>query len=193
MNRYNTFRLFGACILLSSVSSVAGQDFSIASTPTAAVDRVIVQYASRNATRGRSGLQGLEVVPLNDEDTVEQALVRLNNLPEVLHVEPDYVAEALTTPNDKRWPLQWGLQAISAEKAWDVSTGSSEVIVCVIDSGVDITHPDLKDNMHPNLGYDTYTQQPLVAGNDANGHGSHVAGIVAAIGNNTAGVQVFRC
>ncbi|KAH7619350.1 putative (S)-ureidoglycine aminohydrolase [Nannochloris sp. 'desiccata'] len=156
--------------------------------PTA-VDRVIVQYANLNATRGRNGLRGLEVVPLNEEDTVQQAMSRLESLPEVLHVEPDYMVEALAIPNDNRWPLQWGLHAITAEKAWDFSTGSRDVTVCVIDSGVDITHPELKDNMHPTLGYDTFTQKALVQGNDFNGHGSHVAGIVAAIGNNTAGIS----
>jgi len=95
----------------------------------------------------------------------------MQSLPEVLHVEPDYMVEALAIPNDNRWPLQWGLHAIAAEEAWDFSTGSRDVTVCVIDSGVDITHPELRDNMHPNLGYDTFTQKALVEGNDLNGHG----------------------
>ena len=75
MNSFDRF--LGACILFSWVSLVAGQDFSIVAPPTAAVDRVIVRYANLNATRGRNGLQGLEIVPLNEEDTVDQAMLRL--------------------------------------------------------------------------------------------------------------------
>jgi subtilisin family serine protease len=113
----------------------------------------------------------------------------MQSLPEVLHVEPDYMVEALVTPNDNRWHLQWGLRAISAEKAWEVSTGSRDVTVCVIDSGVDFLHPELHNNMHPDLGYDIFTQKPLAESNDLNGHGTHVAGVVAAIGNNTSGIS----
>lgn len=63
-----------ACILLCCIPCVTA-DVNIA--PSAATDRVIIQYHNSNATRGRNGLRGLEVVPLHEEDTVEQALARL--------------------------------------------------------------------------------------------------------------------
>lgn len=68
-------RVLKGCFLLCFVSCVAG-DGDIAIAPTAAIDRVIIQYANKNATRGRNGLRGLEIVPLNEEDTVEQAVAR---------------------------------------------------------------------------------------------------------------------
>jgi hypothetical protein len=72
-NNNNIIGLLGACIILCCTSSVAGE-FAIS---PAAVDRVIVQYANSNTTTETKGLKGLEIVTLNEEDTVDQALSRL--------------------------------------------------------------------------------------------------------------------
>lgn len=101
---------------------------------------------------------------------------------------------------------QWALDAISATQAWDVTTGSRSVVVAVIDSGIDLTHPDLVANIWTNPGeiagndidddgngfVDDIHGWNFVA-NDANvqdgyGHGTHIAGIIGASGNNGVGV-----
>ena len=93
-------------------------------------------------------------------------------------------------PNDRRWSLQWGPIRVKAPAAWDKTTGPPSATpgptVCVIDSGVDYTHQELKDNIHPLIGWNTITQSndPM----DDSGHGTHVSGIIGAIGNNNVGV-----
>lgn len=72
----------------------------------------------------------------------------------------------------------WGLQRIGAAKAWDLSTGSKGIKVCVVDSGLDYTHPDLKANVNSVVGVDYVDNDsnPM----DEDGHGSHVAGACGA-------------
>jgi len=119
-----------------------------------------------------------------------------------------------TTPNDEYFGEQWGLEKIRAPEAWDFTTGNPEIIIAVIDTGVDYSHPDLAKNIWVNVnevpgdgvdndgnGYvdDIYGWD--FAGNDealpsdadsdpmdVDGHGTHVAGIIAAKGNNNIGI-----
>ena len=110
------------------------------------------------------------------------------------------------TPNDPKINDQWGLQSVSAQQAWRYSTGSKDVVVAIIDSGIDLTHRDLIHNVWTNPGEipgdgidnegDGYIDD--IHGwnfsNDTNnvqdnyGHGTHVAGIIGAEGNNGLGV-----
>ncbi|MCS7308000.1 MAG: S8 family serine peptidase, partial [Aquificaceae bacterium] len=110
------------------------------------------------------------------------------------------------TPNDPRFNELWGMYKILAPQAWNTSTGSSQVIVAVLDTGVDYNHPDLRDNMwrnpgevcgdnidNDNNGYRDDCYGIDVISNDSNpmdedGHGTHVAGIIGAVGNNLTGV-----
>jgi len=91
-----------------------------------------------------------------------------------------------TTPDDPRYREQWHLPLMNLPQAWDIQKGSADVTVAVIDTGVDTTHPDLKDRLLP--GYNSSgtgaTNDPM----DANGHGTHVCGIIAATTNNGLGV-----
>lgn len=89
------------------------------------------------------------------------------------------------TPNDPLYPQLWGMPMIGANKAWDMLTGNSQVVVAVIDTGVDYNHEDL-DAVDEQLGYD-FANNDKDAMND-NGHGTHVAGIIAATMNNSKGV-----
>jgi subtilisin family serine protease len=90
-------------------------------------------------------------------------------------------------PNDPLFYLQWPLNQIRAQEAWRITTGAP-VIIAVIDTGVDYTHPDLRDKMtDPASWYDFVNNDhdPI----DDHGHGTHVAGIAAAASNNNAGIS----
>ncbi|MBO9324709.1 MAG: S8 family serine peptidase [Roseiflexus sp.] len=92
---------------------------------------------------------------------------------------------APSAPNDPSFDRQWALRKVGALCAWDRTTGSANVIVAVVDSGVDPTHPDLVDRLRTD-GYDFVDDDSDPR--DENGHGTHVAGIVAAVLNNNEGV-----
>jgi subtilisin family serine protease len=160
----------------------------------------------------------LELVELPATLSVEAACERYRNDPGVLYAEPNYRLTASTLPNDPRFPEQWALHNtgtrpdsvadadIDAVEAWNVTTGSSDVVVSVIDTGVQYTHPALAGNMFRNeadcdhdgvdddangyaddcYGIDTYNDDsdPL----DDESHGTHVSGIIGAVGNDGIGI-----
>jgi thermitase len=126
------------------------------------------------------GVQRLKV-PEGQELAVVAAL-RLHPLVE--YAEPNYILRAVLTPNDPYFSSQWGLTKIGASQAWDVTTGSSDLIIAIVDSGIDLDHPDLSSKIV--LGYD-YANKDWVPDDDY-GHGTHVAGIAAAWTNNGQGV-----
>jgi subtilisin family serine protease len=124
----------------------------------------------------------------------------------VTAVEPNYKVKAFKTPNDSSYDRLYAMAKISAPAAWDVTTGSSDVVIAVLDTGVKYDHPDLAANMwhnpteKPNNGKDDdgngivddyYGYDALnLDGNpmDDNGHGTHCAGVIGAVGNNSQGV-----
>jgi outer membrane protein assembly factor BamB/subtilisin family serine protease len=129
--------------------------------------------------------------------TVEELVAIYSKNPNVEYAEPNFIVTAYMVPNDPMYPLQWHLDnptygGINMQKAWDISTGSSSVIVAVIDTG--IAYED----------YDIYRQAPDLAGttfvpgydfingdshpNDDNAHGTHVTGTIAQTTNNGYGV-----
>ncbi|KZN35107.1 S8 family serine peptidase [Pseudoalteromonas luteoviolacea] len=149
--------------------------------------------------------------------TSKQAIQALEKHPAVSYVEPNYTVKAMALPNDSRFDDLWGLHNtgqtggtndadINAPEAWDISIGSREVIVGVIDTGVDYSHPDLTANMwvNPNEiagdgidndgnGYidDVYGINAITNSGDPmddQGHGTHVSGTIGATGNNSEGV-----
>ena len=114
----------------------------------------------------------------------------LASQPGVLRIDDDVVVEALArngilvkrAPNQPVETLPWGVDRIDAEKIWAIATGTP-VKVAVVDTGIDVAHPDLKDNIKGGMSAVAYS----VSYNDDNGHGTHVAGIIGAI-DNTIGV-----
>ncbi|MGQ8365734.1 S8 family serine peptidase [Glaciecola sp. 1036] len=149
--------------------------------------------------------------------SVKEALEVLRKNPAVEYAEPNYVWRKAVVPNDPGFGDLWGLNNtgqnggtvdadIDAPEAWEITTGDSDVIVAVIDSGVDYNHEDLADNMWQNPGeipgngidddgngyiddiYGIDTVNGDVDPMDDDSHGSHVAGTIGAVGNNGIGV-----
>jgi len=113
------------------------------------------------------------------------AVARLRASPAVARAGPDVVAHALdTTPNDDEWPLQSGLRVVGLPRAWDTSRGSSHLVVAVVDTGVDPAQPDLRGALVPGMNF----VDPAAPPGDDHGHGTAVAGIVAARSNNGQGM-----
>lgn len=137
-----------------------------------------------------------------DEGRVREIVSTLRQDPAIRVAEPDYRVRAMAAPNDTDFRLLWGLHNsgqtggladadIDAMEAWELTTGSASVVVAVIDTGVDYTHPDLRDNILRNseggpFGYDFINEDPDPM--DDAGHGTHVAGTIGARGNNGAGI-----
>jgi thermitase len=111
-------------------------------------------------------------------------ITALQHHPLVEYAEPNYIIRAILTPNDPYFSSQWGLTKIGAPQAWDFTTGSSDLIIAIVDSGIDLDHPDLSGKII--WGYD-YVNGDWVPDDDY-GHGTHVAGIAAAQTNNGTGV-----
>ena len=155
-----------------------------------------------------------DTVLLHTSDT-EAAVTALNDNPGVEFAQPNFIYQLRdsTIPDDPFWNCQWGmhsppqhLHGVQAVEAWEHTKGSDEIIVAVIDSGIDYHHEDLSENMWVNLGeipgndldddnngfiddvhgYDFFDMDPSPTDDD--GHGTHVAGIIAAGKNNSVGI-----
>ena len=129
----------------------------------------------------------IEKIKLPSGMSVNEGVELYRNLPEVEFVEPNYILHAFeVVPNDIYYTSQWGLSKIHASQAWEIVTGSPTVIIAVIDTGVDYNHEDLKTNIITSNDYDFVNNDPYAM--DDNGHGTHVAGIIAAVSNNGIGI-----
>ena len=167
----------------------------------------------------------VNVVDLPQDLSVAEAVRVYEDSPDVAFAEPNFKLQPAATPNDPRYGELWGLNNtgqtggtpdadIDAPEAWDTTTGSPSTVVAVIDEGIDISHPDLRDNIWRNPGeiagnridddgngyvddvngYDfanndatVYDPDPVTGNGDE--HGTHVAGTIAATGDNGVGVS----
>jgi uncharacterized repeat protein (TIGR01451 family) len=178
---------------------------------------------TRAVKKRELGSLGIEHFQLPADMSVETAVAVYSDDPNVEYAEPNYLRHAMALPNDTDFGLLWGLQNtgqtvngttgtadadIDAQEAWDITTGSSSVIIAVVDSGVAWEHPDLAANIWTNPGetagngidddgngfvddvhgWDFVDNDNDPTANDDPGHGTHVAGTIAAVGNNATGV-----
>jgi subtilisin family serine protease len=194
---------------------------------------LLVKYSNSKSSKARAANQmmggqvledlgdtGLQRVRLPASMSVEAAMARYAALSGVEYAQPNFYYHLLNTPDDPQFsnPNMYGLFLISAPAAWDLSTGSSTVVVADIDTGMRYTHDDLAANAWHNPGeipnngidddgngfIDDYygwdfrfnDSDPIdldpVPGNPgsfgSNGHGTHTAGTIGAVGNNLVGV-----
>ena len=162
---------------------------------------------------------GIHRMKLPEDVKVEEAVQIYRNDPNVEFAEPNYIVKTSAIPNDPGYSLQWGLNNtgqtggiagadIHAQAAWDVTKGSNNIIIAVVDTGVAYDHPDLAGNVWVNTaelngspgvdddqngyiddiyGWDFINNDGYPV--DYDQHGTHVAGIIAAKGNNGIGVS----
>ncbi len=164
----------------------------------------------------RPGRRGYRHVILQPGQSVERAMQTLAVDPSVAHVQPNYVYRTSRATSDPMFEQQWGLDNvgqlirdgsystnnpgvpgndIDATGAWELISDCSDVVVAVIDTGVNYTHADLAANMWdggaqwPNHGYDFFDgdNDPMPEGGGED-HGTHVAGVIGAVGNNGEGI-----
>src|SRR5262245_43673054 len=214
------FFLQGLSVLVIAISSVEG---AAPNKPAFAEDEVLVRFQEGVSEQGKANaharvggkpvkefkiVKGLQRIKLPVGMSVEEAVKLYRQNPNVLYAEPNYIARVQGVPNDPSFSALWGLQQINTPNAWDLSLGSSSVVVATLDTGVDYKHQDLAANLWRNLldcnsngidddgngyvddcyGIDTINNDsdPFDDGNIS--HGTHVAGTVGAIGNNALGV-----
>ncbi len=171
-----------------------------------ATGRVVVGYrvGEVGAARGAVTRRGAAVVAERAEgrylvvrpqlgQSAAALAQRLARSPGVRYAQPELVARALFTPNDPQYSSQSNLHAVGASSAWDIERGAPSVVVAVVDSGVDPGHPDLAGRVDAARGYDFIGRDPVA--NDAFGHGTHVAGVIAAATDNRRDVAglAHRC
>ena len=155
-------------------------------SPSARVSRVQNRLAPFGCVIAQEELGRLGVILLEiPASGMDERLRELQAVTGVAFVEPNYLVQALDViPNDPGWGSQYGLTAIRAPQGWELSSGSSSVTIAIIDSGVDLSHADLAGKI--TAGYDFVNNDDTPQ--DDFGHGTHVAGIAAALGNNGTGV-----
>lgn len=156
----------------------------------------------------------IEHVALPPGLSVEDAIALYKEDPAVEYAEPDYMIKAALTPNDTSFGSQWGMSIINAPEAWDIHTGDGSVIVAVLDTGVDYNHNDLATHIWANLGeipgngldedgngyVDDIRGWNFVSPDIVNGpapmddsstwgwHGTHAAGTIGAVCDNSLGI-----
>ncbi len=157
-----------------------------------------------------SPLQHVYKIYFDSNADADQLIDYYSALPFVEYAERNYQYSVFTHPNDEYFELQWGLNAssdcdVDAPEAWNVTVGNDSVVVAVIDTGIDYNHSELCDNIWNNTdelingsdddsngyiddirGWDFYNNDSDPR--DDHGHGTHCAGIIGALGNNSIGI-----
>ena len=228
MPRLPTWIVASFAVLLLALPAGAGAGAAEPGGPTApgsaSVTRVIVRFAADASSQERADMRaaadvkrdatlpvrGLELVDPEPGVSVSAAVADLERLDGVVYAEADHVVRQTAVPNDPLLSYEWDMSAIRAPEAWDVTTGSPQVTVAVVDTGIDASHPDLSPNLWTNPGesgagrdtngldddgdglIDDVHGWDFVDGDaqpdDGNGHGTHVSGTIAARGDDGVGV-----
>ena len=174
--------------------------------PQQVKDTILASHGARRK-KHLSGESGIEKLQLSAGRDLKLAALQLLMDPQIDFAEPNFlISKDDLTPNDPQFDRQWALRNIGQEggqfgsdikatMAWETTTGSASTVIAVIDSGIDFTHPDLRNNRWTNpypsangdlYGWDYVEDKGDIA--DEHGHGTAVAGIIAAEGNNALGV-----
>ncbi len=209
-----------ACLVLCFVFA-QGSGWAQGSAPSGfREDQIFIQpkpgisqpaLANFHSTRGAQVLKtfshigNLQLLRVPKGETAQSLIAHYQRSGLIEFAEPDYLGQVFATPNDPRYldHTLWGLEKISAPGGWDVRTAASNIVVAVLDTGVRYTHEDLTANMWTNSVLGGHGWNALAGNNDPNDdstHGTAVAGVLGAVGNNGKGVcgvawrtQIMAC
>jgi len=122
------------------------------------------------------------------ESSIVETLEKIRLLKGVVYGEPNYIYRTSLVPDDTYYNYQYAPQHCSAEKGWDITVGSPDIVIAIVDTGINGLHCEFAGKMVP--GYDFFLDTPLTGyeNSDNMGHGTHVSGIAAATGNNGIGI-----
>lgn len=185
------FKIFFICAILLSFVSLA-----IAEVPEGhhrkivVFDETIVNEPAQIVLVGRFGGVVIKPLPVINALAVHlppEAAEAISKTAGVLRIDDDVIINAVAKPKPSQpnEVLPWGVDRINADLVWTTTTGLA-VKVGILDTGIDLSHPDLQTNIKGNVN----TINPLKSGNDDNGHGTHVAGTVAAVDNTIGAIGV---
>jgi subtilisin family serine protease len=154
-------------------------------------------FVSVERFEGSEIVEGLRLARSAPDDTLK-AIAALSARDDVLYAEPNYLLHLEATPDDPQFGQLYGMNLIGAPQAWDVTQGNRNIVVAVIDEGIDLNHQDLAANIWTNPapgsiagisgdlhGYDFRDKTGTIL---AEPHATHVAGTIGAVGNNHTGV-----
>ncbi|MHA2895487.1 S8 family peptidase [Bacillus cereus] len=168
-------------------------------------------------------LTQIQLIKFHTDINMKELIQTLNKSPNIEYAEPNYIVSPAASSNDGYYNSLWGLKNIgqniqgsvgspnidiNVEEAWTKTEGSSNITIGIIDTGIDINHPDLKNNIWKNpdeipgdgidndnngyiddiYGWDFVNNNNSVYDGTGDSHGTHVAGTIAAVKNNTIGV-----
>ncbi|MBC7541712.1 MAG: peptidase S8 [Candidatus Sericytochromatia bacterium] len=209
-----TFGLMTGCSSVSPLASTVGSALNSMSAGTSGNSvgieaskfgpdakfipgEMIVKFKDSRAAAGSMSRLGLTrkkeitaigVTVVTTEDDVLAAVRKASADPSVLYAEPNYIARisdaATEAPNDPDFAKQYAPQITKAVEGWKITQGNPDTILAIVDTGIDADHPDLKGKVLP--GFDTIDGDNNPR--DGHGHGTHCAGIAAALTNNKTGI-----
>ena len=184
-------KVMPSSILSETQSKTTGVDFAsvLGKGRVKSQKKAFTAHALTNAKHSSSGttpnFKTWHVITLHDKAYLQRALDKLRAHADIEYAEPNYILSTVAVPDDPFYTShQWAHSRTAAEQAWDEETGYENVIIAIVDTGVETTHPDLSASVIE--GYDFVNDD--TDANDDHGHGTHVAGIAAANGNNALGV-----
>lgn len=201
MHRHTTWGVILALSLTLLPTTTTAERNERESTPDSRrqkISRVVVKFRPGAAAidgmllHRRNGFQidrtidqlDMHVIRIPPGKTAEEVIARYERHPLVDFAHADNVGPPAMVPDDTYYSMEWHLPRIAAAAAWDVTTGSPDVTIAILDSGVDDTHIDLASNIVP--GWNVFDDNSNTS--DVAGHGTAVAGQAGAVGNNGIGV-----
>jgi subtilisin family serine protease len=197
---------FGTTQLNSTFAGLSSQPSKIKS-----ISR-IKKDPFKTSSTAKSSESNAEVLTLyfDSDQNIPELIKQLKNNPDILIAEPNrilYLPKTQVTPNDPLLTSQYHINLLKMTDAWATTPGTSSVSIAVIDTGIDINHPDFVGQLWQNTAevngitgidddgngriddkYGWNTDKSSNQLNDLNGHGTHVSGIAAAAGNNSVGI-----
>jgi thermitase len=136
-------------------------------------------------------LERTRLATVRGSQTVSGAIAVLQHNPHVMYAEPNWLMQPASTPNDPLFPKQWALGSgtgnIDVQPVWNSTTGNAAVRVGIADTGVDAAHPDIAPNVVAGRNFVTGAPDPTDT-SDSVWHGTFIAGVIGAVGNNALGV-----